>query len=181
MCGKKCFFPKQWSFICKLRTYIQNLSSFATTEICSLWRCLKICLLQIRALLPGPHTLFSVSGHIKILCIFLITQASCFCTRSAFCLQRHFPSPYLSDKLLLSLKARSCSLNCDSYTAGWLSSFTAFSRCCCFGFHISSITSFVVLRCSYYFAYSNSVSHLFLLFEVVDLVGKHKHIFVKII
>lgn len=71
---------------------------------------------------PVPTPLFSVSGHIKILCIFLITQASCFCTRSAFCLQRHFPSPYLSDKLLLSLKARSCLFNCDSYTepAGWV-------------------------------------------------------------
>ena len=69
-----------------------------------------------------PTPLFSVSGHIKILCIFLITQVSCFCTRSAFCLQRHFPSPYLSDKLLLSLKARSCLFNCDSYIepASWV-------------------------------------------------------------
>lgn len=64
MWKKKCFFPKQWSFICKLRTYIQNLSSFATTEICSLWRCLKICLLQIRASSrsPYPYSLCQVTS-----------------------------------------------------------------------------------------------------------------------
>ena len=55
ICGKKWFFSKQWSFISKLRTYIQNLSSSATTEICSLWRCLKICFLQIRASSWSPH------------------------------------------------------------------------------------------------------------------------------
>ena len=113
ICEKNVFFSEQCSFISKLRTYIQNLSRFATTEICSLRRCPKICFLQIRASSWSPHP-YSLCQVTSKYCIFLITQVSCFCTCSAFCLQRHFPSPYLSDKLLLSLKARSCLFNCGS-------------------------------------------------------------------
>lgn len=155
-------FSKQWSFICKLRTYIQNLSSFATTEICSLWRCLKICLLPNQSFFRSPHP-YSLCQVTSKYFAFSSSQASCFLGLPSASSSISLPLFILTNSSFPSKLG-----HVSSTVTVTLSRLAEFFHCiftiCCFGFHISSITSFVVCTALQLFAYSNLSLHLFLLF-----------------